>query len=1312
MSKNTREAGADTVLSTPDVITEKQQEAESSKLYHGRTGDEQHVITQKQLDGNVSYPRKGESDVITEKQLDGKLDLNPRQSDERNVITEKQLQNDTSSVSARSGDEIHSVTQSQLNDYRASEQNVITEKQLSDIDPAWARQSSTGRSVKTASDHMKAVINALAEVSVQSGATPSQLKKIAGSLVGSHSKKNSLYDELSKEADNVDSSSFVEMSNYWQSKNVKLASLNANEITSLIVNKLRVVASDPTISRDIIVDSLDVISDSDKSETVINKAIDSKLAEASDDNEEESVVAELKTALEADYDEEVTASDEDEGEGEEKLARDIERKKILAKLNTFAQPLLGKDPETGEVIVNPEDYTDEDWERDWGEDSVEEVEEVEDEEEILNPEALNGADIVIETSFDEIGTQKTAKSFKKDIVRFAKNALSTESMKLASITNVTIDGDVIQIAVQTDNGSGVQEVQIPIGQEEAPAEESLVPEGDLAGEGLEGGLEGGLEEELPPLPEEGEALAPAASNRKRMRKMAQAPMGGGVPGTPGEVAAPGAPEAPMEGAPGVDDPALQTITTGDEEDFGIDEEIPTVGEKQMPWSICPECGSADVDVTSGDGGEITGSCNACSAEYEALVKRTVEFTITKPTKSVGEDGIEMPEGPEAAEEMPALPVAAQTKINKGTIMRIAKNKKKFGEVCPSCGNTHCDVVSAKSGSTECFCGECKTNFSKNIVVSSKNPSNGILRVEWELSPSGECKDCKKEAQKFASKMKVANLLKTAAVNGDKFPMANCMERIARTYGGNTVAQFGPCKGKPMAECVCTELKKLGFTKVRQMNKLAEASMQQDPMEQCVKDHKKKGHSIVEAKSICNCIKKKFASEIDDNIYVHAFADEAKSGKIDLSVEDLKTIHEIKENRKQYLERKAQEIADEEEIGEPLPDAIVDDVEVINEVEGGEDSVTIEISGDNIDVNVTEIEGSDNVEVKEEVSFEDEDFGDELPTEVASDEVNEEEEIQEALAMNSSRIRRSANSKLKIAGKPKLVEDIEGHVDAGVPRGNATIRNESPANFNKPSVPRGNATMGSEENFSEGLPNVAVDSSYIGGEKETQKGMPGINNDIKGTVIAKKMKEVSTVEGDVDAGVPRGDATMGHESSDNIDVKADDADVPRGDATMGNEEKANLEAPDVPIDNSFMGNEKDSIGGGINDEYLTNVAAQKRAQQIERIAQARREEAVRTAAWLASNGRIASDKLTFDNVVSALSNFEIDKIASVAESMFPVKTASKEDVMVKEAGNGIPAIVLESTALSEKSESFEDKLKGSFTIGSHLLNGKLIDDNER
>jgi hypothetical protein len=326
----------------------------------------------------------------------------------------------------------------------------------------------------------------------------------------------------------------------------------------------------------------------------------------------------------------------------------------------------------------------------------------------------------------------------------------------------------------------------------------------------------------------------------------------------------------------------------------------------------------------------------------------------------------------------------------------------------------------------------------------------------------------------------------------------------------------------------------------------------------------------------------------------------------------------------------------------------------------------------------------------------------------------------------------------LAGKPKEIETIEKNVEAGVPRSHATIRNEGADNIDvsmaKPSVPRSSALMGHEQNVPAGLPDVAVDSSYIGDEKRIQSGMPAINNEIKGTVIAqaeknfveaqrqlalaKKMKEVDSVESDVRAGIPRSNATLGHEGADNIDVSMATPDVPRANATMGNEGADNIDvsmsAPDVPFGNQYLGEEKATQTDmpGINDHMLKQVQMAKRNEQLARITTARRDEAVRTAAWLASNNRIASDKATFDNVASALANFEVDKIASVADSMFPVtavKTASTQSV-VKTAGVGLPAIVL--GAAPQQEATFQNKLEGAFTIGSQLLNNKLVDDNQR
>ena len=1306
MSKETKQAGANTVLATPDVTIERQLEDNRSELYHGRAGEEQHVVTQKQLEGNNVYPRTGEREVVTEKQLDDTdLKLNPRQDTEAEVTTEKQLEG-SGGPSERKNEDKHTVTQDQLDreGYRTgNEPDVVTEKQLDNVDPAWSRKANRDPALfKSARDHMNLVVDAFAEVSLETGATPEELQSIARVSVASTQSRVKLAEALLEESSTEKALPFSKRASYWNQKNVKVATASTAEVERSLVDKLRVIASDNTINPDTVIDAVDVLSDGDDGVTSISAKVDEKLAEASSVEERVNVKDELRSALkeaatendsrnqgldESDEDF-VEASDEDEDETVEansKLERDAEREKILASL----------EQETVEASSTDD---------------------------IINPEKLDGADIVIETDFNELGTARTAKTFRKEIVKFAKVALATENMKLASITNVTIDGNTIQIAVQTDTGE--ESVSIPIGEEVSPMEEEVVPEGDLAGEGLESEL--GVEDDLM-----GNVNNMASYNGNKMQKEAQSPMGGGMGGAGGEVSAPGSPES-LDGMPPADDGALQALTTGDEEELG--EEIPTVGEKQAPWSICPECGASDVDVTKEEDGGIHGNCNGCGAEYEALVKKTVEFKIVKPTKSVGEEGGEIPEGPEGPEEIPALPVAAQTKIDKNSIVRIAANREANGDVCPSCGNTHCPVVASGNGQTKCECGQCGTAFEKNLIISSSDPSKGLLRVEWNVTPNESCPECKEEAKVFASKLKVAGMLKTAKANSDQFPMSNCMERLARTYGGNTVARFGPCKGKPMADCVCNELEKLGFTKVRQLNKLAEVSMQEDPMDTCVKEQEDKGHDVVEAKSICNCLKKKFASVTSDNIYAQAFAEDAKAGKIPINSYDLNTLNDMYNEEKAYFAKKAQAILDEVDIGDSLDplDSIEVEVEEIDELPSSEESAveSVTITGDNLEVVIEDGGEEEDVELSDESELADNLNDNEGEEDMETFDANS---LAEALAMNSSRVRRSgAESNLKLAGKPKLIETIEKDVEAGVPRSNATIRNEGADNIDvkmaKPSAPRSSALMGQETNIPAGLPDVPVDSSYMGGEKGIQSGMPAINNEIKGTVIAeaeknlveaqrqlveaKKLKEVDSVEGDVRAGVPRSNATMGHEGSDNIDVKMEKASAPRSSALMGQETNIPADAPDVPISNAYMGKEKEAQGDapGTNDKYLTQVA--KRNEQLDRIATARRDEALRTTAWLASNGRIASDKATFDNVVKALANFEVDKIVSTAETMFPakaVKTASTQPV-VKTAGLGLPALVLASAPVQEA--TFQNKLEGAFTIGSHNLNNKLIDDEQR
>jgi hypothetical protein len=157
--------------------------------------------------------------------------------------------------------------------------------------------------------------------------------------------------------------------------------------------------------------------------------------------------------------------------------------------------------------------------------------------------------------------------------------------------------------------------------------------------------------------------------------------------------------------------------------------------------------------------------------------------------------------------------------------------------------------------------------------------------------------------------------------------------------------------------------------------------------------------------------------------------------------------------------------------------------------------------------------------------------------------------------------------------------------------------------------------------------------------------------------------------------------------------------------MGNEEPCNCEGPDVPVGGGEMGVEKQVQKDmpATNDEYLKQVQ-QKKDVQLERIANARKMEAIKVASKLMATSRIS--EAAYDDVVEALAGFEIDKIASKADVMYPARAQRRASV--EEVGHGIPAIVQESkeikTASSEK--SLQDRLTDQFTIGSSKFDKDL------
>ena len=718
-----REAGATSVNKEPEVVTQAQLEDEKG-LYHSRTDEERNEVTQAQLESE----RKGEKDYITEKQLDdAELKLNPRANEEAEVITQAQLEDDSSGVSPRKYDEWNEITQSQLDSHgnrTGNEPEVITEKQLDTVAAPWERAASRDASMfKSAGEHMQATVNVMADSAIATGATPAEIVAASRKLVASTQDRYNLLEKLvDPKAVKKESISFANRLAYWSDKHIKLASVTSDEIKDLLASGLQAVAHDETINPETIVDAVDVVAEIAESQKSISDAIDIKLEASKTENEKQaSVKDELRQAL--------------LGEDQKKEARSEERKEILASLDKSEKGGVWK-----ETVASAQ---------------------------------KGGADTVIEGNFSELGCRyakgENDKEFRQAVKKFASDALSTENMKLASIINVTIKDETVQIAVKTDERD--ESVEIPIGGGATqPAAEEMVPEGNIGGGGLENTLPA---PEATPAQEMGMMSGAFAKSSEKMTKEAQfgGGTGGGVPNTPGEVAAPGAPED----VPG-NDPAGDAVQNLTQEDADMDE-IPTAGEKQLPWCICPECGSSDVDIED-TGDETNCTCKApdCGCQFVPRVKKTIDFLIKNPGEgNAGEDAIE-PEVP----EIPQVPVAAETRLDKAGFLRMASNYKKRGHVCPSCGMNHCKASKDEEGHSEFTCPACSTNVTKDVLVNSENIEESVMRVAWYVYPTEKCEDCEEKAVVFASRLKIEGMIREAQNNEDSpFPMANCLERIAR-----------------------------------------------------------------------------------------------------------------------------------------------------------------------------------------------------------------------------------------------------------------------------------------------------------------------------------------------------------------------------------------------------------------------------------------------------------------------------------------------------------------------------------------------------
>ncbi len=287
----------------------------------------------------------------------------------------------------------------------------------------------------------------------------------------------------------------------------------------------------------------------------------------------------------------------------------------------------------------------------------------------------------------------------------------------------------------------------------APEQDGMqIPEAPVASEELAG----------PDVIATASAIALRSAKRKEiLQKFAQVLPGMTPAGMPG--AAPAAPD--MMGMPaGADLTGISSLTTPTAEfaEEADTDELPEPGKKYPVGSICPACGSKDVDLSNGNG-----HCNSCGTDlevsYHIVIKPSSDTEVDKGDKA---EAPEAPAAPElspdmglgaatapapAAPAVPAAPAAPATPGLGGAVAStlpmmvrisykqdpsvfVAATQSDFnvesatqlpvGNICPSCGNRH-----AKKVQNTRFCYNCGDVYIPRIHKNSSDPSKVTVSID-------------------------------------------------------------------------------------------------------------------------------------------------------------------------------------------------------------------------------------------------------------------------------------------------------------------------------------------------------------------------------------------------------------------------------------------------------------------------------------------------------------------------------------------------------------------------------------------------------
>jgi len=821
----------------------------------------------------------------------------------------------------------------------------------------------------------------------------------------------------------------------------------------------------------------------------------------------------------------------------------------------------------------------------------------------------------IRATMEDIGVPITDKvAFVEGVKKFAQEIIDDDSVASA----------VIKIEVG-DSGELIIDIQDGASEEITPDDIGDLIEGPV--EDIDADMNGeNLDEECEECPiEEEDDVENCMASAKKEIKTAQM-MGGEMGGQGGAAQTPGA-GATLPGTPGVGAPPMESFTEepGLEEEGGLEDNL----EPLPPGSICPVCGSDDVNVLDGKG-----QCGNCASE----MTYKVEVNVTKwqgvtPSEEAGEEeveegfegeGFEMPTeeslgtGPGAMEqEMGEIPAAASVsndrkikfaatvKLLPKAVKKVAEAGLKVGSISPATGKSN--TVKLEGG--EYICLDTGTKYKVSYMVSKDAKQ---VYAQWEWSPrtaSTICPSCDRAKQKFVKalssikiteadfdkmeledkvgtiiKLKQAGALKTIKTAskegsvlkdyklayggyGKKFPIESCIEKLARRFGENAVCLSGPDEGKPLAESICNRLKKADIYTSKIASKLADSWSDCDGDEECITHQVRSGYSLRQAAEVCSTLKIAVA-EGEDFLTDELAGEDTFNNTPDMDP-DVPVVEEVDpfDNVDDTMEEEHGATVTLE-----LPIDIVEQLEQAIEVAEGEGQEGIEEEmGEGEIIDEAPI---DNFGEESPID----DIGGDAPIEeaIGPDELNDcsggEMKPVEDPGMGVEMKEENTGFEQEQTSQPGLEEKNRG-ISEQPSKVNVTVNGQP---INNPMTAK--TKTETKEAF--------VMENNVGKVGKTQMDLSGVINAINKIAGEKEISQ-SKAQDSKDIGTytaGEGGSLMGHES-DTIRTPQKPS-VPRDNATMGQEptdlNPQDKPQPVIPSDNATMGHEEEAgLSGGDN-----------------------------------------------------------------------------------------------------------------------------------